>query len=88
MFALTVHLNESGYFSWSDWAKKFGTSLNKHGVDRALNGGEDYFTVWLDALEEFLIEINMTGRKDLVLIKEAWKTAYLTTPHGSPISLK
>ena len=88
LFALTVHLNESGYFSWADWAEKFGTSLKKHGVDRTLHGGEDYFTAWLDALEGFLTELNMTGQKDLVLIKEAWKTTYLSTPHGARVSLK
>ena len=88
LFALTVLLNEAGHFSWADWAKKFGISLKKHGFDRELNGGEDYFTAWLDALEGFLTETNMTGKKDLVLIKEAWKTAYLSTPHGAPVSLK
>ena len=88
LFALTVHLNESGHFSWADWAEKFGASLKKHGVDRALNGGEDYFTAWLDALEGFLTELNMAGQNDLILIKEAWKTAYLSTPHGAPVSLK
>ena len=88
LFALTVLLNEAGHFSWADWAKKFGISLKKHGFDRELNGGEDYFTAWLDALEGVLTETNMTGQKDLVLIKEAWKTAYLSTPHGAPVSLK
>ena len=88
LFALTVHLNDSGHFSWADWSEKFGASLQRHGVDHELNGGEDYFIAWLNALEGFLTELNITGQKDLFLIKEAWKTAYLITPHGAPVSLK
>ena len=48
VFALTVHLNEAGHFAWADWAERFGATLARHGVARALNGGEDYellFTV-------------------------------------------
>ena len=27
LFALTVHLNETGCFDWPDWAKRFGATL-------------------------------------------------------------
>jgi nitrile hydratase accessory protein len=88
VFALTVHLNEAGHFSWGQWAKRFGASLKRHGVDRSLNGGENYFRAWLDALEDFLTELNVVGPDDLISLKNAWKTAYLSTPHGAPVSLK
>tara|TARA_A100001015_G_C14882215_1_gene668918 strand:+ start:50 stop:367 length:318 start_codon:yes stop_codon:yes gene_type:complete len=88
LFALTVHLNGSGHFSWVEWTERLGASLKKHGIDNSLNGGNDYFVAWLDALERFLTELNVTDQNDLVLLKEAWKKAYLNTPHGAPISLK
>ena len=27
LFALTVHLNETGRFTWADWASRFGARL-------------------------------------------------------------
>ena len=88
LFALTVHLNGSGHFPWLEWTERLGASLKKHGLDNSLNGGNDYFVAWLDALESFLTELNVTDQNDLVLAKEAWKKVYLNTPHGEPISLK
>jgi nitrile hydratase accessory protein len=59
LFALTVHLNESGLFDWPFWADRFGATLARHGLRRELNGGEDYFAAWLDTLERFLSEKGM-----------------------------
>lgn len=33
VFALTVHLNESGVFAWPDWAARFGATLARHRSD-------------------------------------------------------
>ncbi|MDG2403643.1 MAG: nitrile hydratase accessory protein, partial [Paracoccaceae bacterium] len=44
LFALTVHLNEAGCFAWPDWADVFGATLKRQGVDKDLNGGDDYFS--------------------------------------------
>ncbi|MEP0249779.1 MAG: nitrile hydratase accessory protein, partial [Roseobacter sp.] len=32
LFALTVHLNESGWMGWPDWADAFGATLKRHGL--------------------------------------------------------
>ena len=37
VFALTVHLNESGVFDWPDWAAQFGATLARHGLERDLD---------------------------------------------------
>ena len=88
LFALTVYLNEAGHFSWVEWSEKFGASLKKLGLENTLNGGNDYFTAWLGALETFLTELNMANQNDLARIKQAWEKAYLNTPHGKTVSLK
>ncbi|UWR16587.1 nitrile hydratase accessory protein [Sulfitobacter sp. M368] len=87
VFALTVHLNEAGHFAWADWAERFGATLARHGLDKELNGGEDYFTAWLETLESFLAEIGMAAPADVADLRNAWEAAYLSTPHGAPVHL-
>lgn len=87
IFALTVHLNDAGHFEWGDWATRFGATLKQHGVDRDLNGGEDYFAAWLETLEGFLAEIGMAAPADVAALRDAWEAAYLSTPHGAPVTL-
>ena len=87
VFALTVHLNESGHFDWSSWASRFGATLARHGLERHLDGGDDYFLAWLETLEIFLAEIGMASEVALEKTRAAWEHAYLRTPHGEPVSL-
>ncbi|MFD3189552.1 nitrile hydratase accessory protein [Sedimentitalea sp. HM32M-2] len=87
LFALTVHLNECGRFTWPDWAARFGATLAEHGLQRELNGGDDYFNAWLETLEALLDQSGSAPRHEAVRMREAWRQAYLTTPHGAPVHL-
>lgn len=87
VFALTVHLNEAGHFAWPDWAQRFGATLARHGVDRDLNGGEDYFTAWLETLENYLSELGLANPELVEALRDKWEAAYLRTPHGAPVRL-
>jgi nitrile hydratase accessory protein len=87
LFALTVHLNEAGQFTWPDWAAHFGATLKRHGLTRELNGGEDYFNAWLETLEQLLVARDLAAPGDLARLKAAWRAAYLATPHGAPVKL-
>ena len=88
VFALTVHLNESGRLDWSDWAARFGAMLKKHGVAKELNGGEDYFAAWLETLESVLAEEGAASFEEASEMRGAWERAYLETPHGEPVKLR
>ena len=87
LFALTVHLNESGLFDWPFWADRFGATLAQHGLARELNGGEDYFNAWLETFETLLIDAGHARPGDLRVLRNGWETAYLNTPHGAPVHL-
>lgn len=87
LFALTVHLNETGTFDWPDWATRFGATLAEHGLSRDLNGGDDYFTAWLVTLEAFLEDIALADPDAIEDVRAAWEQAYLTTPHGAPVTI-
>lgn len=88
VFALTVHLNETGHFDWPDWAARFSTTLAAHGLGRELDGGDDYFTAWLETLETLLAEQRKALPAQLEQARAAWQAAYLSTPHGEPVRLK
>ncbi|MCV6586114.1 MAG: nitrile hydratase accessory protein [Marinibacterium sp.] len=88
LFALTVHLNESGLFGWPDWAARFGAVLARHGLGRDLDGGDDYFNAWLETLETLLAEQGMAAQADVARLRAAWEQAYLSTPHGAPVHLR
>ena len=87
LFALTVHLNETGHFAWPDWAARFGATLKRHGLAQELDGGDDYFLAWLDTLEHLLTERGTTEAQALQDLRAAWKAAYERTPHGQPVRL-
>ena len=87
VFALTVSLNESGHLDWPDWASAFGATLARHGLDRDLDGGDDYFTAWVETVEGVLTARGMAAPGDLAALRDAWRQAYLVTPHGEPVRL-
>ncbi len=87
LFALTVQLSDRGAFTWPEWTNTFGAVLAHHGKSRALNGGDDYFNCWLEALEKMLISRGLATLDQMADIRAAWETAYLHTPHGDPVAL-
>ena len=88
VFALAVHLNESGLFTWPVWAERFSQTLSAHGIDRELDGGDDYFTAWLATLESLLAERDIAAPGEVSRLRSAWEAAYLNTPHGAQVHLK
>lgn len=87
LFALTVKLSENGHFGWREWTQIFGAQLAQNGLDRALDGGDDYFLTWLEALEAMLSAKGMAADAEISPIMAAWRDAYLRTPHGQPVKL-
>lgn len=87
VFALTVHLNETGLFDWTDWVARFSATLAEHRVDKDLNGGEDYFNAWLATLEALLADLAQANPQEVEHMRAAWEAAYLNTRHGDPVQL-
>ncbi|MEO9685498.1 MAG: nitrile hydratase accessory protein [Tateyamaria sp.] len=87
LFALTVHLNEAGLFAWPDWAVRFGATLKQNGLERDLNGGDDYFAAWLETLEALLADSGAAAPDAVQQMRTKWEAAYLRTPHGMAVKL-
>lgn len=87
IFALTVHLNEVGHFDWPDWVARFSATLKAHGLTRDLDGGDDYFSAWLETLETLLAEQGKALPEQVEQVRAAWEAAYLATQHGDVVRL-
>ncbi len=90
VFALTVHLNEAGHFDWPEWVARFSATLKAQGrgrPGRELDGGDDYFSAWLETLETLLAEQGKAAPHQVEQVRAAWHAAYLNTPHGEPVVL-
>ena len=89
LFAITVQLSEKGNFSWKEFVEVFGVTFKKQrSLSNNLDGSNDYFSCWLDALEEILIIKKISDQDALMSLKEDWTQAYLSTPHGKPVNIK
>ena len=83
IFALTVALNESAAFTWSEWAETLALALKGGAAD-----GSDYYERWLAALETLLVRKNITAATQIEDLTAAWHRAAEATPHGRPILLE
>jgi nitrile hydratase accessory protein len=82
-YALAYELHRAGVFTWPEWSRTLGARLDA----RPQNDGSEYYVAWLEALETLVIEKGAASAATLKGFKEAWRTAYETTPHGKPVEL-
>ena len=82
-FALTLKLHEDGAFTWPEWAQALSAELAGDPAD----DGARYYDHWVAALEGLVTARNLAAPDELRARKDAWKDAYLRTPHGKPVEL-
>jgi nitrile hydratase accessory protein len=86
-FALAVKLSEQGYFTWKEWAAALADELKAAESRGEPDDGTRYYEHWLAALERLVVNKGLTDRDAMHERKEAWREAYLHTPHGKPVEL-
>lgn len=85
VFALSVALNEAGAFSWPFWAQRFSKNLKS--MPKPDQSQEDhYYLQWLVTLEQILQEAELASEPMVSHWVEAWRQAYLETPHGNAVN--
>jgi nitrile hydratase accessory protein len=82
-FAMVVALHDKGLFTWGEWVEVLAQKV-KSADDR----GDTYYSHWLAALEQLVIDKKVTSFESLHALEEAWDRAARATPHGQPIELK
>lgn len=78
LFALTIVLNESGTFSWSEWSDAFAPRFQKSGA---------YWEAWSEALIALLAERGIADSASVEALKDRWQAAGRATSPGQPIEL-
>ena len=86
-FALAVNLCDEGHFAWSEWVAEFSQQVKLAQQSGDPDLGDTYYQHWLNTLEVLVSNKNIVATEDLKIRKEAWRQAYLRTPHGKPIEL-
>lgn len=87
MFAVTVHLSERSLFSWAEWTEALGEQISKVKLRRHIDGSNDYYNLWLQALIELISTKGLTDAETILVVQNRWADAYRNTPHGKPVKL-
>ncbi len=86
-FALTVHLHQTGAFSWAEWTTTLGEVIATGAARGEAAGSSRYYHHWLDALEALVARRGLTDPDSLARVKADWARAYQETAHGQPVEL-
>jgi nitrile hydratase accessory protein len=87
-FALALHLNERGLFTWKEWAATLGEEIKKAQAAGDPDTGETYYHHWLATLERIVAAKGLADTQALARTRDAWGHACERTPHGTPIELR
>lgn len=55
-FAMAVRLNESGVFSWTEWADRLSDHIAEFEKHSTISNSDEYYTLWQTALESLVVE--------------------------------
>lgn len=96
MFAVPWHaealgianaLIQSGMYSQVEWANALAAEIRLLAVAGEPDTEDTYYQAVLAALEGLVGEKSPETGGSLVARVEAWRRAYLNTPHGQPVTL-
>jgi Nitrile hydratase beta subunit len=86
--AIADALVGAGVMTSMDWAEVLGFELQSAARAGATDNADTYYLAVLGAVEKLLRQIEIIGRDELDARVEAWRQAYLSTPHGKPVELR
>lgn len=87
VLALAFNLVERGQFSSVEWSEALGAELVRAKESGVADNSASYYQAVLTALESLLHSKESLTDGLLDQRTEAWRDAYLRTPHGNPVEL-
>lgn len=87
LYALTQGVQAQGLFSAVEWSDALGAALDAARVHGPVDGGDGFWGAWQSALESLVAARSDVTAKSVDTGAEAWRDAFLNTPHGSPVRL-
>ncbi len=85
--ALASNLIDQGVFSKFEWSDALGAELESAEARGDPDDAQTYYRSVLAALERLLASDGRVSTSNLGSRTEAWRRAYLNTPHGQPVVL-
>ena len=90
LFAITVHMAETGHFTWFEFTYLFGNHLKLEKLFKfnEVTLDDRYYICWLNALEELIINKKLGNKKSISIFRKKWEKAFNNTPHGKPVKIE
>jgi nitrile hydratase accessory protein len=83
-FAMVLALHRAGHFEWREWVDLLSAEIASAEPDPT---GALYYERWTRALERLVAKIGLLTPEAIHARSEAWRSAYLATPHGHEVLL-
>jgi len=83
-FAMVLALHRAGHFEWGEWVELLAQEIGSAEPDPT---GELYYEHWTRALEKLLGWLGLLTEEEIDARSQAWRAAYLGTPHGHEVLL-
>jgi nitrile hydratase accessory protein len=87
VLAIAYALTRSGLFTAGDWAEALGAEIRRRCEAGEPDSEASYYRAALAALERLVGAGSPETGGSLDERVEAWRRAYLNTPHGQPVTL-
>ena len=87
VLALAFDLAERNVFSPAQWSDMLGAKLRETVADGRPDNQQTYYAAALAALEQLVAAEGTITDEVLAGRVDAWRRAYLNTPHGKPVKL-
>jgi len=86
-FALVVLLHREGHFAWDDWVQTLAAEIKGSPQRADEDAAQAYHRQFLAALEHVVVAHGIIPQEAMAARKQAWRRAYLNTPHGHAVDL-
>jgi nitrile hydratase accessory protein len=83
-FAMVLALHRAGRFEWREWVELLSAEIASAEPDPT---GTLYYERWTRALEKLLGRLGLLTEEAIGERLQAWRAAYLATPHGQEVRL-
>lgn len=87
VLALAFNLVDRGQFTSTQWSEALGAELERANERGETDDSATYYQAVLTALEKLLHAQDSLSSQVVDQRTEAWRAAYLRTPHGKPVEL-
>ena len=82
-----MRLSGDGRFTWEEWAATLSEEIRAAQQQGDPDLGDTYYEHWVRALERLCVGKGLLTEEGVADRQDAWRQAYLNTPHGQPVEL-